>query len=151
MLRDPLRGLRVVQWAAGHAAWVVGRDRVVGGQVDGIADDLAADYTVASYDPRGMSRSPLDDPQAPQRVAQHADDAFQLLELLSPDAPARVAGCSSGAIVVLHLLAVHPERIARAVAHEPPVVEVLPDAAEHRALLARVQDTFRRDGLMPAV
>jgi hypothetical protein len=23
------------------------------------------------------------------------------------------------------------------VAHEPPVVEVLPDAAEHRALLAR--------------
>jgi len=37
------------------------------------------------------------------------------------------------------------------VAHEPPVVEVLPDAAEHRALLARVQKTFRRDGLMPAV
>ncbi|WP_344748804.1 hypothetical protein [Streptosporangium vulgare] len=30
-------------------------------------------------------------------------------------------------------------------------MEVLPDAAEHRALLARVQDTFRRDGLMPAV
>ncbi|SEG94481.1 hypothetical protein SAMN04489712_1483 [Thermomonospora echinospora] len=83
---------------------------------DGIADD----YMVASYDPRGMSRSPLDDPQAPQQVAHHADDTFRVLELLSPDAPARVAGCSSGAIVALHLL-------------------------------ARVQDTFRRDGLMPAV
>ncbi|GAT67271.1 alpha/beta hydrolase [Planomonospora sphaerica] len=118
---------------------------------DGIADDLAVDHTVASYDPRGMSRSPLDDPQAPQRVAQHADDAFRLLELLSPDAPARVVGCSSGAIVALHLLTTHPERIERAVVHEPPVVEVLPDAAEHRALLARVQDTFRREGLMPAV
>ncbi|MEV5745618.1 alpha/beta hydrolase [Microbispora rosea] len=117
---------------------------------DGVADALAADYTVASYDPRGMSRSPLDDPEAPQRVERHADDAFRLLELLSPDAPARVAACSSGAIVALHLLTVHPERIERVVAHEPPVVEVLPDAAEHRALLARVQDTFRREGLMPA-
>ncbi|GAA3594883.1 alpha/beta hydrolase [Nonomuraea rosea] len=116
----------------------------------GVAGDLAADYTVVSYDPRGLSRSPLDDPEAEQRVAQHADDAFRLLELLSPDAPARVAGCSSGAIVALHLLTAHPGRIERVVAHEPPMVEVLPDAAEHRALLARVQDTFRRDGLMPA-
>lgn len=118
---------------------------------DGIADDLATGCTVASYDPRGMSRSPLDDPQATQRVAQHADDAFRLLELLSPGTPARVAGCSSGAIVALHLITTHPGRIERVVAHEPPVVEVLPDAAEHRALLARVQDTFRREGLMPAV
>ncbi|WP_030920617.1 alpha/beta fold hydrolase [Streptosporangium amethystogenes] len=118
---------------------------------NGIADDLAADYTVASYDPRGLSRSPLEDPQATQQVVQHADDAFRLLELLSPDAPACVAGCSSGAIVALHLLTAHPERIERVVAHEPPAVEVLPDAAEHRALLARVQDTFCRDGLMPAV
>ncbi len=118
---------------------------------DGIADDLATGYTVASYDPRGMSRSPLDDPQATQQVAQHADDVFRLLELLSPGTPARVAGCSSGAIVALHLLTTHPGRIERVVAHEPPVVEVLPDAAEHRALLARVQDTFREEGLMPAV
>ncbi|SDI33975.1 alpha/beta fold hydrolase [Nonomuraea jiangxiensis] len=117
---------------------------------DGVADLLADDYTVASYDPRGLSRSPLDDPEARQRVNQHADDAFRLLELLSPGAPARVAGCSSGAIVALHLLVTHPERTERIVAHEPPVVEALPDAAEHRALLARVQDTFRREGLMPA-
>ncbi|GAB2459656.1 alpha/beta hydrolase [Streptosporangium sandarakinum] len=117
---------------------------------DDVADDLAADRTVVSYDPRGLSRSPLDDPEAPQHVARHADDALRLLDLLSPEAPARVAGCSSGAIVALHLLATHPERVERVVAHEPPVVEVLPDAAEHRAMLARVQDTFRREGLMPA-
>ncbi|WP_049567719.1 alpha/beta fold hydrolase [Nonomuraea sp. SBT364] len=118
---------------------------------DGIAGELAADHTVAAYDARGMSRSPLDDPRATQHVARHADDAFRLLELLSPDAPARVAGCSSGAIVALHLLTAHPGRLERVVAHEPPVVEVLPDAAGHRAMLARVQDTFRREGLMPAV
>ncbi|MFD9367385.1 alpha/beta fold hydrolase [Streptomyces sp. NPDC060020] len=118
---------------------------------DGVADDLAAEYTVATYDPRGMSRSTLDDPEAEQRVAEHADDAYRMLELLSPGEPARVFGASSGAIVALHLLATHPERVERLVAHEPPVVEVLPDAPEHRALIARVQETFRTQGLMPAM
>ncbi|MFJ3938454.1 alpha/beta fold hydrolase [Streptomyces parvus] len=119
---------------------------------DGVAEDLAADgYTVVGYDPRGMSRSTLDDPDAEQHVAEHADDALRILDLLSPDEPALVFGASSGAIVALHLLTVHPERIARVVTHEPPVVEVLPDAAEHRALLARVQDTFRTQGLMSAM
>ncbi|MEU6293609.1 alpha/beta fold hydrolase [Streptomyces erythrochromogenes] len=118
---------------------------------DGIADGLAAEYTVATYDPRGMSRSTLDDSEAEQRVAEHADDAFRMLELLSPGEPARVFGTSSGAIVALHLLAAHPERVERLVAHEPPVVEVLPDAGDHRALIARVQETFRTQGLMPAM
>ncbi|OCC11685.1 alpha/beta fold hydrolase [Streptomyces sp. PTY087I2] len=118
---------------------------------DAIADDLAAEYTVATYDPRGMSRSTLDDPDAEQHVVEHADDAFRILELLAPGEPARVFGASSGAIVAVHLLTAHPERVARVVAHEPPVVEVLPDAAEHRALIARVRDTFRTQGLMPAM
>ncbi|MBG0857683.1 alpha/beta hydrolase [Streptomyces spinoverrucosus] len=118
---------------------------------DGIADALATEYTVATYDPRGMSRSTLDDPEAEQRVAEHADDAFRMLELLSPGEPARVFGASAGAIAALHLLAAHPERIERVVAHEPPVVEVLPDAPEHRVLIARVQETFRIQGLMPAM
>ncbi|MER7109105.1 alpha/beta fold hydrolase [Streptomyces sp. NPDC000229] len=118
---------------------------------DGIADDLATEYTVATYDPRGMSRSTLDDPEAEQRVAEHADDAFRMLELLSAGEPARVFGASSGAIAALHLLTAQPERIARVVVHEPPIVEVLPDAAEHRALIARVQATFHTQGLMPAM
>ncbi|MDF3301867.1 alpha/beta fold hydrolase [Streptomyces tropicalis] len=118
---------------------------------DGVADALAAEYTVAAYDPRGMSRSPLDDPGAGQRVADHADDARRLLDLLSPGEPARVFGASSGAITALHLLTAHPDRVARVVAHEPPVVEVLPDAAAHRALVARVQETLRARGPMPAM
>lgn len=118
---------------------------------DGVAGDLAAHYTVATYDPRGMSRSTLDDPGAEQRVAEHADDALRMLDLLSPGEPARVFGASSGAIVSLHLLTTHPERVGRVVAHEPPVVEVLPDAADHRALIARVRETFRTEGPMRAV
>ncbi|MBT2482068.1 alpha/beta fold hydrolase [Streptomyces sp. ISL-94] len=118
---------------------------------DGIADDLAAEYTVATYDPRGMSRSTLDDPEAEQRVAEHADDALRILDLLSPDEPARVFATSSGAIAAVHLLTTRSERVERLVAHEPPLVEVLPDASEHRALLACVQETFRTQGLMPAM
>ncbi|MFC9703255.1 alpha/beta hydrolase [Streptomyces sp. NPDC056943] len=118
---------------------------------DGFADDLAAAYTVATYDPRGMSRSTLDDPEARQSVAEHADDALRMLDLLSPREPARVFGVSSGAITALHLLATRPERVERVVAHEPPAVMVLPDAADHRAFLARVQETFRTQGLMPAM
>ncbi|MEV6686470.1 alpha/beta hydrolase [Streptomyces sp. NPDC051130] len=118
---------------------------------DGIADDLADEYTVATYDPRGLSRSTLDDTEAEQRVDQHADDALRVLELLSPGEPARVFGASSGAIVALHLLTAHPERVERVVAHEPPVVEVLPDAPQHRALIARVQETLRTQGLMESM
>ncbi|MFE7623843.1 alpha/beta fold hydrolase [Streptomyces sp. NPDC057509] len=118
---------------------------------DGVVDDLAAACTVVTYDPRGMARSTLDDPEAAQHVAEHADDAFRMLELVSPGEPARVFGASSGAIAALHLLTAHPERLTRVVAHEPPVVEVLPDAAEHRALLARVRETFHAEGLMPAM
>ncbi|MGG7570636.1 alpha/beta fold hydrolase [Streptomyces sirii] len=118
---------------------------------DGVADDLAAAYTVATYDPRGMSRSTLDDPEAEQRVAEHADDALRLLDLLSPEEPARVFGMSAGAIAALGLLTARPERVERVVAHEPPLVEVLPDAAEHRALPERVREVFRTQGLMPAM
>ncbi|MFD4634392.1 alpha/beta fold hydrolase [Streptomyces sp. NPDC058284] len=118
---------------------------------DGVADGLATEYTVVTYDPRGISRSTLDDPEAEQHVAEHADDALRILDLLSPDEPARVFGASSGAIAAVHLLTARPERVERVVAHEPPLVEVLPDAAEHRALIARVGETFRTQGLMPAM
>jgi pimeloyl-ACP methyl ester carboxylesterase len=118
---------------------------------DGIAEGLAAEYTVVTYDPRGMARSTLDDQEAEQRVAEHADDAYRVMDLLSPGEPVRVFGASSGAIVAVHLLTAHPERVERVVGHEPPVVEVLQDAAEHRALIARVQETFRTQGVMPAI
>ncbi|MGW0447171.1 alpha/beta fold hydrolase [Streptosporangium sandarakinum] len=111
---------------------------------DDVADDLAADRTVVSYDPRGLSRSPLDDPEAPQHVARHADDALRLLDLLSPEAPARVAGCSSGGIVALHLLATRPERVERVVAHEPPVVEVLSHATPGTDRLLPLLDAGER-------
>ncbi|UZJ32732.1 alpha/beta fold hydrolase [Streptomyces endophytica] len=113
--------------------------------------DLAARYTVVSYDPRGLSRSRLDGPVTDQRVEVWSDDAHRLLELLSPHEEASVLGSSSGAIVALDLLARHPERLHRVVAHEPPLLELLPDPAPHRALFADVRETFRTQGVGAAM
>ncbi|ADI09437.1 abhydrolase, alpha/beta hydrolase fold protein [Streptomyces bingchenggensis BCW-1] len=121
------------------------------GLYEGMAPDLAAHYTVVSYDPRGLSRSPLDGPLTDQRVDVWSDDAHRLLELLSPHESAYVLGCSSGAVVALDLLARHPERLRRVVAHEPPLIEALEDPAPHRRLFAEVRETFRRDGVGPAM
>ncbi|ARF58814.1 alpha/beta fold hydrolase [Streptomyces gilvosporeus] len=112
----------------------------------GMADDLAARYTVVSFDPRGLSRSPLDGPLTDQRVEVWSDDAHRLLQALSPDEDAYVYGSSSGAIVAVDLLARHPERLRRVVVHEPPLLELLDDPAPHRALFAEVRDVFRTDG-----
>ncbi|MFG2982250.1 alpha/beta fold hydrolase [Streptomyces sp. NPDC048258] len=121
------------------------------GMYEGIAQHLAAHFTVVSYDQRGLSRSPLDGHLADQRVDVWSDDAHRLLELLSPDREAYVLGNSSGAIVALDLLARHPERLRRVVAHEPPLLELLEDPAPHRALFAEVRETFREEGVGAAM
>ncbi|WSC21802.1 alpha/beta hydrolase [Streptomyces sp. NBC_01766] len=117
----------------------------------GLADGLAARYTVVTFDARGYSRSLLDGPPVDQRVDVQSDDAHRLIELLAPAGePVYVFGISSGAIVGLDLLVRHPERVRLLIAHEPPAVEVLPDAAEQRAFFASVHATFRRQGTAAA-
>jgi pimeloyl-ACP methyl ester carboxylesterase len=121
----------------------------------GMTPRLAARHTVVTYDPRGLSRSPLDGPHgtppADEQVQVWSDDAHRLLELLAPGEEAAVLGCSSGAIVAVDLLARHPERLRRVVAHEPPLVELLEDPAPHRALFTEVRETFHRAGAEAAM
>ncbi|MET9490873.1 alpha/beta hydrolase [Nocardia sp. NPDC006630] len=118
--------------------------------VDPIADLLAEHFTVACLDPRGYSRSTLDGAEPrDQRVQVQSDDAYRLITHLT-DEPAYVFGGSSGAIVGLDLLARHPERIRRLVAHEPPCFAILPDAEEQRAFVEEVYTLFRTEGLVAA-
>ncbi|MER6188731.1 alpha/beta hydrolase [Streptomyces cyaneofuscatus] len=122
------------------------------GIYDAIAADLADRWTVATFDPRGYSRSALDGPVTDQSPATHADDIVRLIDLLSPDgAPAALFGSSSSAVVALAALARHPGRLSRVVAHEPPVVALLPDPEAGRALFAAVREAFRRDGVAAAM
>ncbi|MEX0172393.1 alpha/beta fold hydrolase [Streptomyces sp. LMG1-1-1.1] len=122
------------------------------GVFEGMADLLAAaGHTVVSYDPRGLSRSPLDGPPADQLVREWSEDAARLLDHLAPDEEAYVFGSSSGAIVALDLLARHPERLRRVVAHEPPLLALLAEPAPHRELFAEVRELSRTAGTGPAM
>jgi pimeloyl-ACP methyl ester carboxylesterase len=116
----------------------------------GIADVLAKHYTVVTYDPRGNSRSSLDGPPEDWQADVHGDDAARLIEALGGGA-AYVFGNSSGALVGLNLAARYPQRVRTLVAHEPPAMELLPDAAAQRARAQEVYDTYRSQGVGPAM
>jgi hypothetical protein len=57
----------------------------------------------------------------------------------SASAPAFVFGSSGWAVVGLALVTAHPGQVRTLVAHEPPVVELLPDSAQLRA---SIQDVY---------
>ncbi|MFF5226438.1 alpha/beta fold hydrolase [Dactylosporangium sp. NPDC000521] len=115
---------------------------------DGLAEALADERTVVTYDRRGNSRSPLDGPPAVQSLEEHGDDAYRLLGAVgvTEDEPADVFGNSSGAEIALELAARHPELVRTVVAHEPPAFELLSDATRWRDLMREVEATFHRDG-----
>ncbi|MFC4056567.1 alpha/beta fold hydrolase [Actinomadura syzygii] len=112
----------------------------------GLAAQLAERYTVVTYDRRGNSRSPLTGPPVPQRIEEHADDASRLLAEVSPDAPAFVFGNSSGAQIGLALAERHPEQVRVLVAHEPPLLSMLPDAAHWESVIADVERAYADGG-----
>jgi len=67
------------------------------------------------------------------------------------DQPATVFGNSSGAIVALEVLTQYPERVQTVVAHEPPVVFLLPDAAKWWAFFDGIYETYREGGVPKAM
>ncbi|MFG2309807.1 alpha/beta fold hydrolase [Streptomyces sp. NPDC048566] len=120
--------------------------------LDGLTERLAERFTVVTFDPLGLSRTPLDGPVGDQRVEDWSDDAHRLLASVLPDGEsAYVFGTSSGGIVALDLLARHPERLRRVVAHEPPSVAVLPDAPAQRAMIEEVDALCRTRGTAVAM
>ena len=117
---------------------------------DGIVGQLAAEYTVVAYDPRGNSRSRYDGEPSDECVDQSAEDALALINEVAGDQPAYVLGSSSGAVTGLELITRHPDRVRMLVAHEPPCTEILPDATDARAFFEDVYDTYKSEGLAAA-
>lgn len=116
-----------------------------------VAGRLAASHTVVSYDRRGFSRSPLDEPpNDDKRVTRDVEDAVRLIEHFGGGSAA-VLGSSSGAIVALELLSRRPDCVRTVVAHEPPLFTLLPDGDSLLDTLDTVRETYRRDGLRPAM
>lgn len=114
-----------------------------------LADALASRFTVVTHDPRGISRSPLDDPNEDSSPEKRAEDVVALLDHLGAKT-ADVFGSSGGAMTTLALAARHPGRIRTLVAHEPPALTLLPDAAERHADVDEIVKAFETDGLEAA-
>lgn len=110
-----------------------------------LADMLANDHTVVTHDPRGISGSSLDDPEQDSTPDLRADDVAALLDALGAES-ADVFGSSGGAVTGLALVTRHPGRVRTLIAHEPPLLELLPDAAERRAGVDDIIETFHREG-----
>jgi pimeloyl-ACP methyl ester carboxylesterase len=55
------------------------------GRSKDLVDQLVADYTVVTYDRRGLSRSTLDDPARGVTLVEHADDVHRLLAELTDE------------------------------------------------------------------
>jgi pimeloyl-ACP methyl ester carboxylesterase len=102
---------------------------------DAVVEPLARSYTVIRYDRRGHSRSEYAGP-APRR--RDEDDLAELIELLGLGA-VHLLGTSYGACIALGLAVRRPELVRTVLAHEPPVLGLVPDP-DAKALVAGVQE-----------
>ena len=109
---------------------------------------LADAYTVVNYDRRGNSRSTADAP-VDLDMAQSARDAAVIRALGAERA--YVFGNSGGANIGLKLVEDTPEVVMGLVAHEPPVIAILPDAKRWQTFDEEVHATYLTQGLGPAM
>jgi pimeloyl-ACP methyl ester carboxylesterase len=101
---------------------------------EAVVEPLARSFRVVRYDRRGHSRSQYAGP-APRR--RDEDDLAELLEALDLG-PAHLVGTSYGALISLGLAIRRPDLVRSVVAHEPPLLGLVPDPGVE-ALLASVQ------------
>ncbi len=103
------------------------------------------DRTVVTYDQRGLGRSTRSDGHRRQVPDVSAGDLHAVVAahgLGTVD----VFGSSGGAVNGLAWVARHPDEIHTLVAHEPPMLGVLPDAEKAFAAERAVQERYAADG-----
>jgi pimeloyl-ACP methyl ester carboxylesterase len=110
-----------------------------------LADLLAADHTVLTYDPHGLGASTVDDPSLDVTPEIEADDLAYIIDAVGGNR-ADVFGSSGGAIAALAFAARHPDKAGTVVAHEPPVTELIPDARHVRTAVDNIDDVYRAYG-----
>lgn len=115
------------------------------GVFSGLAAALADRFTVIAIDPRGNSRSAFTGAAEPLSVDRAADDVAALIEALG-EGPVRVFGTSGGAQIGLNLAARHPGLVSVLAAHEPPALNLLPDAEEALAVDREIREIHLTQG-----
>jgi pimeloyl-ACP methyl ester carboxylesterase len=103
------------------------------------------DRTVVTYDPRGFGRSTRRDGRVDNSPTVQAEDVHALIEALGAG-PVEMFASSGGAVTALALVAAYPDDVVTLVAHEPPLIPVLPDAEAAERARARVHDAYEAKG-----
>jgi pimeloyl-ACP methyl ester carboxylesterase len=103
------------------------------------------DRTVITYDPRGLGRSTRKDGRTDHTPAVQAQDVHALIAALGTG-PVEMFASSGGAVTALALVAAYPDDVLTLVAHEPPLIPVLPDSAAAERALAGVRAAYQARG-----
>jgi pimeloyl-ACP methyl ester carboxylesterase len=103
------------------------------------------DRTVVTYDPRGLGRSNRKDGRVDNTPDLQAADIHALIEALGAG-PVEMFASSGGAVTALALVATYPDDVTTLVAHEPPLMAVLPDSAAAERARAGVRDAYEANG-----
>ncbi|TLF73182.1 alpha/beta fold hydrolase [Nocardia cyriacigeorgica] len=101
--------------------------------------------TVVTYDPRGLGRSTRRDGRIDHSPTVQAEDVHALIETLGAG-PVDLFASSGGAITALALVAAHPGDVVTLVAHEPPLLTLLPDATAAARARARTFEAYQAKG-----
>jgi pimeloyl-ACP methyl ester carboxylesterase len=110
-----------------------------------LAGLLAPGHTVLTTDPRGVGRSPVEDPDRDSTPELRADDLSRLLAHLGAG-PAVVLGSSGGAVSALALAQAHPEQVVTVIVHEPPLQQLVDDRARLRTATEHIVATYLAAG-----
>jgi pimeloyl-ACP methyl ester carboxylesterase len=103
------------------------------------------DRTVVTYDPRGLGRSTRTDGRVDHDPTVQAEDVHAVIGALGAG-PVEMFASSGGAVTALALVAAYPNDVTTLVAHEPPLVLVLPDAEAAQRAQAGYRDVYQAKG-----
>jgi pimeloyl-ACP methyl ester carboxylesterase len=103
------------------------------------------DRTVVTYDPRGLGRSGRKDGRVDHVPTVQAEDVHAVIAALGAG-PVEMFASSGGAVTALALVAAHPDDVSTLVAHEPPLVWVLPDAESAERARLGFRDAYDKGG-----
>lgn len=103
------------------------------------------DRAVITYDPRGLGRSTRHDGRVDNVPAVQADDVHAVIGALGAG-PVEMFASSGGAVTALALVAAYPNDVTVLVAHEPPVVTVLPDAEAAERAMEQFRGVYAANG-----
>ena len=116
-----------------------------GGHFEELADLLADEFTVITYDRRGNGRSPVPAGWRTTSPDEQANDAAALLDALGTG-PAAVFGTSSGGNFALCMSIRHPEAVRGAILHEPGLYALVDDFDAVRAPIRALVEKARESG-----